>query len=75
MWFGDKDITPERVLKSLRDEFDRRMKRNSGYSIRAYARDLDMDYSHLAKVMKGERTLTWNFAAHVLDRIPLVDED
>ena len=42
----------------LRDELDRRCKKNPRYSLRAFARSLGMESSHLSKVLRGQRPVT-----------------
>lgn len=44
-------------VKVLRSEFLRRCKKNPQYSIRAFARQLDVDASTLAKILKGSRKI------------------
>lgn len=43
---------------ALKYEFDRRQKRNPMYSLRAYARDLDLSPSHLSKVLSNKSGLS-----------------
>ena len=38
-------------------ELDRRKQKNPRYSLRAFARFLDCDFSTLAKILKGERKM------------------
>jgi uncharacterized protein (TIGR02147 family) len=42
---------------TLQEEFLKRVRRNSRYSIRAFAKSLEMDHSTLAKLLRGERPL------------------
>jgi len=44
-------------VRVLRSEFLRRCKKNPQYSIRAFARQLDVDASTLAKILKGSRKI------------------
>ena len=67
MWFGDETFTREIVLEKLKSEFKKRQEKNSLYSMRAFARDLAMDYSLLAKILKEERQVSWSLAVHLKD--------
>lgn len=44
-------------LQKLTDEFCKRQKLNSAYSLRAFARDLSLDSSELSSVLRGKRKL------------------
>src|SRR4051812_19686100 len=41
----------------LQEEFSARARRNPRYSLRAFAKSLDIDPSELSKVMRGARTI------------------
>jgi uncharacterized protein (TIGR02147 family) len=43
------------VKTFLHEEFHRRQKFNASYSLRAFARDLDLEASIISKIMKGQR--------------------
>jgi transcriptional regulator with XRE-family HTH domain len=45
------------VSTLLQDEFERRRARNARYSLRAFARGLDIDHSTLSQMMRGKRTI------------------
>lgn len=40
-------------------------------SIRQMATQLDLSHSHLAKVLKGEKPITWDFCATVAEKMNL----
>ena len=42
----------------LKNEFELRKSKNSRYSLRAFARDLDLEPSYLSKILRGERKLS-----------------
>ncbi len=51
------------VIKNLvQEEFLRRVKSNKNYSLRSYAKSLDVDPSLLCKLFKGQRTLSSKMA-------------
>src|SRR5262245_57459511 len=41
----------------LQNELIRRCKKNPGYSLRAFAKGLEMDFSTLSKLLKGQRPI------------------
>jgi uncharacterized protein (TIGR02147 family) len=46
------------LRKYLADEFAQRAQKNPAYSLRAFARNLDLDSSYLSKILNGKRQLT-----------------
>lgn len=56
----------ENVRLALQSEFVSRCKKNSAYSMRAYAKFIDVDQSLLSKVLRGERVLSIKNAQTVL---------
>jgi transcriptional regulator with XRE-family HTH domain len=48
-------MQPLRFQEILRKEFEERRKKNSRYSLRAYAASLETDHSTLSQVMRGSR--------------------
>jgi plasmid maintenance system antidote protein VapI len=55
----------ETLLDELRREMGRRRERNSRYSIRAFARDLDVDHSSLSQILRGRRRCGLLLAAQI----------
>ncbi len=49
----------------LHDEFERRVRKNSRYSLRAFARSLDLNAAELSQVFRGSRRLSWKSAVRV----------
>ncbi len=45
------------VSTFLQDEFERRRARNARYSLRAFARALEIDHSTLSKKVRGKRAV------------------
>jgi hypothetical protein len=52
--------TQENILfkKALSEELQKRAKKNPGYSIRSFARFLELEPSSLAQILSGKRKLT-----------------
>lgn len=65
----------EQEKKNFRDfvesEYWKRMDKNSNYSLRAYARDLDVDPSLLSKLLRGKRSFTENMIHHIGQKMEL----
>jgi transcriptional regulator with XRE-family HTH domain len=59
------------LLDYLKKEFKSRKKKNSSYSVRAYARDLQMDSSVLSKILSGKRKLTFNISKKIVAQLTL----
>jgi len=59
----------------LLSEFQRRSKRNSAYSWRAFARDLNLSSSRITEVMKGTAGISVERAKVFADQLNLSDED
>ncbi|NCN40537.1 TIGR02147 family protein [bacterium] len=49
---------PEKPSEYLKFEFEMRKRRNSSYSIRAFARDLSLSPSHLSEFLSGKSSLS-----------------
>ena len=47
-----------RMIQILKTEMARRLEKNPQYSIRAFARDLELDQSLLTRVFTGERRIS-----------------
>jgi uncharacterized protein (TIGR02147 family) len=65
------NIFPEDPRSYLRDEFDRRHKRNPSYSWRSFARDLKLSPSMLSEFLKGRYGLSKGKAAAIAQSIKL----
>lgn len=61
----DGDLLVSHICKEL----ERRRERNSHYSLRAYARDLETDPSYLSKIMNGRRRISRNLAAKIAKKL------
>ena len=61
--------------EALKAKFSERVATNSRYSLRAYARDLDISPSYLSQVLNGSRGLTAKSAASLFNRIGIPGSD
>lgn len=57
--------------KIIVEEFSRRKRVNSNYSLRAFARDLDCPPSRLSEILSGKAGLSVNRAEHIATKIGL----
>jgi transcriptional regulator with XRE-family HTH domain len=48
-----------RLRAILASEFTRRRRINPRYSLRAFARSVEIEHSTLSQLLRGKRTLTW----------------
>jgi uncharacterized protein (TIGR02147 family) len=60
---------------ALEHEFEARKQRNPGYSLRAYARDLDMPPTKLSEVLRGKCGLSARSATAIAKKIKLSREE
>jgi uncharacterized protein (TIGR02147 family) len=58
-------------IKLLEKELYRRQKKNESYSVRAYARDLGVPQSSLARILAQERPISRKFIDKVADKLNL----
>jgi predicted transcriptional regulator len=56
------------LVEWLNSEFKRRTKKNSRYSLRAFAKSLQMDASTLSAILNNKRKLSIKQASRILDR-------
>lgn len=59
----------------LNEDYLKRAKENHSYSLRAYARDIEVSAPHLSKFLNRKKTFSFETAQAVLKRIGLWDED
>lgn len=59
----------------LRQELERRQEKNSRYSLRAYSRDLKIDFSLLSRLMNGKIPFTKKILQQVGEALPLHAEE
>ena len=59
----------QKIIDYLENELNTRILRNPSYSIRAYARDLDVESSSLSRVLSSKREISLNFANKVLNEL------
>lgn len=62
-------------VKIIKEELIKRKKKSSSYSMRAFARDLDINQATLSRVMNGQRSLPLRFVKTVADKITLSAQD
>lgn len=58
-------------LNCLRENLDKKQRQNPHYSLRAFARDIDVHPSTLSAVIKGKRALPLKFAKTVARKLAL----
>lgn len=57
----------------LHEAFDERRERNSAYSLRAFARDLELSVASLSRVMAGKQGLSEDAARRIAQKLELSD--
>ncbi len=68
---SDRSSDLEQFRGALQREFIERAKKNSAYSLRAFAKNLGIDQSFLSKVLKGQRPITANLVATIGPKLGL----
>lgn len=58
-------------LQKLKEDLSKRQKRSSSYSLRAFARDLDVHPATMSLVIQGKRCLPLKFSRPVADKLNL----
>lgn len=66
-------ITPY-YLHLLNEDYQTRNKRNSSYSIRAYAKQLDINPGVLNQILNGKRGLPFQLAKKVIEKLKLTEK-
>lgn len=61
----------EQIRVAIQREFIDRCRKNPSYSLRAFAKYLDINQSFLSKLLKGQRAITADFAASVGPKLGL----
>jgi transcriptional regulator with XRE-family HTH domain len=57
-------------LRAILDtEFSRRKRVNSRYSLRAFARSLEIEHSTLSQLQRGKRAMTWKSIRRIASRM------
>ncbi|MBX9769465.1 MAG: TIGR02147 family protein [Bdellovibrionales bacterium] len=59
----------------LTRELQHRMRMNSRYSLRAFARDLGVDPSHLSKLLRGHKPITLHFIEEASGLLKLTEDE
>jgi plasmid maintenance system antidote protein VapI len=59
------------VVSILTREFEQRRERKPSYSLRAFARFIELDPSHLSKVFRGQRGLSQERASAIFRKLGL----
>jgi len=57
----------------LRDELERRQRRNPAYNVRAFSRDLGMGASRLSEILNGREGISVERAVHFAEKLKLDD--
>lgn len=63
------------INEVLRFEFERKTKRNTRYSLRAFARDIGLTPAHLNEILKGRSGLSEHKAEEVLSRLGATESE
>lgn len=59
------------VVDHLKIDFERRQKKNPLFSLRAYARFLDISPAQLSQILSGKRTLSLNMASGIIEKMAI----
>jgi len=59
----------ERLRTILKNEFSRRRQLNPRYSLRAFARSVDLEHSTLSQLLRGKRAMTWKSIRAIAGRM------
>jgi uncharacterized protein (TIGR02147 family) len=59
----------EVMRTAIQRTFIDRCRKNSAYSLRAYAKYLEVDQSHLSKILKGQRSFSKDFAKSIAPKL------
>lgn len=69
------DIDFEKFRLYLQSEFEKRKSHNSSYSLRAYAKSLDIHASCLSVILRGKRPLTNTLVERFLEKLSLNEDN
>ncbi len=67
-------IDPKKYRHLLLQEFSKKRSRNPQFSIRAFAKYLDVDHSNLSKILKGQKDAGLNYISKIEERLNLTEE-
>ncbi|MBO9668300.1 MAG: hypothetical protein J7501_15980 [Bdellovibrio sp.] len=59
------------LIEHLQAVFAERSRKNSSYSLRSFAKSLDLDSSTLSALLRGKRPLTTKMAMKIIDRLEI----
>lgn len=62
-------------IQVLKDRLSLRKRKSSGYSLRAYARDLDLHPAALSEILRGSRELPLKYSNGVVDKLALTPKE
>lgn len=68
-------MKPVYYVEKLKEVLEERQLNNSKYSLRAFARDMDLHCSTMSQILRGKRNLPLKRANDVADRLGLSDDD
>ncbi len=66
---------PVEFRSYLQDELIRRCKKNPGYSLRAFARYLELDHSTLSRILNGNRDASPTMMSNISKKLGLTEKD
>lgn len=61
-------------LEYLKSQFDKRLEKNTHYSLRSFARWLSIDPSFLSKVFSRQKVLSLEFAEKIVTKLEPLDK-
>ncbi|MGE0174906.1 MAG: DUF4423 domain-containing protein [Oligoflexales bacterium] len=59
------------ILTFIEEAYENRKRKNRRYSLRAFARDLELDSATLSKILKSKRTLGFKASVEILNKLGL----
>lgn len=71
MSYGFEEFVEHNLRQLLREELEKRRKRNPRYSLRAFSRDLRTSHSALSELLSGKRKLTAPALERIMDGMSL----
>ncbi len=64
-----KGLDQPMIIENLHDVFENRKRRRPGYSLRAFAKSLELDASCLSALLKSKRKLTFKMAQKIVENV------
>jgi transcriptional regulator with XRE-family HTH domain len=64
-----------KLISAIETEFQLRAKRNPSYSLRSFARDLEVSPSYLSRLFRGKHEISREMAQRILENLKVAAED